>query len=176
MMENKILVTYATKYGSTREVAEAITAKLREKGLNVELEAMTKVRTLEGYRAVVLGAPLYIGSLHKDAQRFFSRHQAALAGCPAALFALGPTEQNQEDWQGPQQQLDQQLAKMAWFKPVASQLFGGRYEPSSLRFPDTLIASLPASPLHEMPPSDMRDWDAIHAWAEVLPERLGVRN
>ncbi len=41
-----------------------------------------------------------------------------------------------------------------------------------LRFPDSLLAILSASPLHQMPASDVRDWTAIHAWASNLAAKL----
>lgn len=59
-MSASILVTYATRYGSTQEVAEAVAETLREAGLEVDVQPARKVRTLEGRRAVVLGAPLYM--------------------------------------------------------------------------------------------------------------------
>ncbi len=171
-MSNKVLVTYATRYGSTQEVAEKVAATLREGGLEVDLQPMRQVRDLAEYRAVVLGAPLYIGSLLKDARRFLAKHQAALAGKPAALFALGPTMNaaDEKEWQGAREQLDQALAKVAWFKPIDVELFGGKYDPDKLRFPDSLLASLPASPIHGMPATDLRDWAAIEAWAKRLAE------
>jgi len=57
-MSDSILVTYATRYGSTQEVAEAIAATLRESGLEVDIQPMRKVQTLERFRAIVMGAPL----------------------------------------------------------------------------------------------------------------------
>jgi len=90
-MANSILVAYATRYGSTQEVAERIAATLRESGLTVDVQPVKQVRTLDGYRAVVLGAPLYIGSWLKDAQRFLTQHQTALEKLPVAIFSLGPT-------------------------------------------------------------------------------------
>ena len=53
-MSDSILVVYATRYGSTQEVAEAVAGTLRERGLEVDLQPMRNVRSLEGYRAVVL--------------------------------------------------------------------------------------------------------------------------
>jgi menaquinone-dependent protoporphyrinogen oxidase len=171
-MSASILVTYATRYGSTQEVAEAVAATLRESGLEIELEPVRKVRTLEGYRAVVLGAPLYLGSWHKDAQQFLARHRQALAERSVAVFALGPTHTDEEEWQGARGQLDKDLAKYPWLTPVALELFGGKYDPARLRFPDNLIASLPASPIHDMPASDARDFGIIRAWANDLAARL----
>jgi menaquinone-dependent protoporphyrinogen oxidase len=172
IMSNSILVTYATRYNATREVAEKIAAVLSEHGLEVVLLPTHNVRSLESYRAVVLGAPLYIGSLLKGAQRFLEQHQAALAQLPAAFFALGPTRPGELDQPDVRAQLDEALAKIPWFKPVSAQLFGGKYDPARLRFPDSLLAALPASPLHNQPASDARDWNAINAWAESLVEQL----
>jgi menaquinone-dependent protoporphyrinogen oxidase len=179
-MTASILVTYATRYGSTQQVAEAVAATLRESGLEVDLESMRKVRTLEGYRAVVLGAPLYIGSWHKDAQRFLSQHRQALMQQPpesirVAIFALGPTHTDETEWQGARGQLDKELTKYPWLAPVAIELFGGKYDPTKLRFPDNLIASLPASPIHDMPASDVRDFGVIRAWAGDLVARLQLK-
>lgn len=171
-MNEKVLVTYATKYGSTQEVAEAITETLREKGLAVELQPVAKVRTLEPYSAVVLGAPLYIGHLHGDARKFLNRHQAALTKHKTAFFALGPTKDIEEDWIETRKQLDQELANLPWFNPLARELFGGKMDPAHFRFPDNLLGALPASPMHNLPPSDARNWDAIRAWAEGLAEQL----
>ena len=46
-MKNKILVAYASKYGSTQEVAEAIVATLREEGFKVDIQPMKKCEALK---------------------------------------------------------------------------------------------------------------------------------
>ncbi|MGE5603131.1 MAG: flavodoxin domain-containing protein [Nitrososphaerales archaeon] len=89
-----ILVGYAARYGSTEEVAEAIAATLRECDLAVTCQPMKDVRDFEGYSGIVLGAPLYMVSWHKDALRFLSRHRHALMQRPVTcvtgrLFARG---------------------------------------------------------------------------------------
>ena len=171
-MSASILVTYATRYGSTQEVAEAIAATLREAGLDVDFQPVRKVRSLEKYRAVVLGAPLYIGRWHKEAHRFLSQHQAALTQQPVAIFAIGPLQDEEKQWRDVRAQLDKELAKYPWLSPVAVEVFGGKYDPAKLRFPDTLIANAPASPLYQMPASDVRDWTAIRTWASELAPKL----
>jgi menaquinone-dependent protoporphyrinogen oxidase len=168
-MSDSVLVAYATRYGSTREVAEAVAATLREGGLAVDLQPARKVRSLEGYRAVVLGAPIYMFHWHKDARRFLSRHRGALTppeGCPLAIFALGPFYTgDEEEFEGSRQHLADDLAKFPWLKPVAVEVFGGKFDPEGLRFPYNLF-------LRQVPANDLRDWDAIRAWAGDLAATL----
>jgi menaquinone-dependent protoporphyrinogen oxidase len=168
-MEIKILVAYASTHGSTQEVAEAVAATLREHELAVDLQPARNVRSLDGYGAVVLGAPLYMFHLHKDGLRFLSKHKKVLTGgLPIAIFAGGPIETDDgNQWQEVRKQLDQELAKFPWLRPVVVEVIGGRFDPAKLRFPWNLIPAL-----KKMPPSDLRDWAAIHAWADSLAQQL----
>lgn len=171
-MSASVLVGYATRYGSTQEVADAVAAALRAGGLEVDLQPMQKVRALDGYRAIVLGAPLYIGSWHKDAQHFLTQHQAALTARPTAIFALGPLTTDEQELQGSRAQLAKELAKFPWLTPLDVAVFVGKYDPKKLNIPDKLIAALPASPLHNRPASDLRDWTVIRTWASSLVIQL----
>lgn len=166
-MSSSILVGYATRYGSTQEVAEAIAATLRESGLEVDLQPMRAVRTLEGYTAVVLGAPLYMFHWHKDAKSFLSRHRKALMERPVAVFALGPFEDTPKQWQDVRANLDKELAEFPWFAPVAVEIFGGKFDPAKLDFPYSLVPGL-----KKLPAADIRDWTAIRAWANNLAAKL----
>jgi menaquinone-dependent protoporphyrinogen oxidase len=171
-MSASILVTYASRYGSTEEVAKIVVETLREHGIEADLLRAREVQTLEGYSSVVIGAPLYIGQWHKDAQNFLTRHRDALTQRQVVIFTLGPIGQDETEWEGVRTQLEQQLAKYPWLKPMAQELFAGRYDPALLRFPDSLLAKLPVSPLHHMPARDTRDWAAIHAWVGSLVPKL----
>ena len=173
-MDGKVLGAYASKYGSTQEVAEAIAETLRKSGFEVDLQPMRKVHTLEGYGSVVLGAPLYFGLWHKDALNFLARHQEVITKRSVFIFALGPTSTDEQEMQAGRAMLDKELAKFPWLKPTAREVFGGKYDPAKLRFPDNLIASLPASPLHGAPASDGRDWNAIRNWASGLGQEVAV--
>lgn len=166
-MSNSILVAYATRAGSTREVANAIAVKLRESGSNVDVLPLRAVKTLNGYRSVVIGAPLYMFRWHKDARAFLQRHRPALAERVAAVFALGPFNDAEKDWQEVRAQLDKELSKFPWLTPIARVVFGGRFDPSTLGFPCTLIPAL-----KKMPARDLRDWSAIRDWAGRISSRL----
>ena len=166
-MSASILVGFATRTGSTQEVAEAIAAALREGGLTVDCRPLKEVQTLERYTAVVLGAPLYMFRWHKDAKRFLSRHRQALMERPAAVFALGPFHDDAKERQDARAQLDKELLKFPWFAPAEIEIFGGKFDPTTLSFPYNLIPAL-----KQMPPSDVRDWAAIRAWASDLAAKL----
>lgn len=166
-MSDPVLVAYATMTGSTEEVAEAIAETLRACGLEIVLSRAREVRTLEGYGAVVLGAPLIMYHWHKDARRFLAHHRKALMDIPVALFAPGPTHvpHDEKEWADARMQLEQDLAKFSWLKPATIEIFGGKYDMAKLRFPlNRLAGSVPAT--------DIRDFDAIHSWARALSATL----
>lgn len=168
-MSVRILVAYATRYGSTQEVAEAVAQTLSKGGVVADVELARQVRTLAGYSAVVLGAPLMMYRWHKDALKFLARFRDALAGRPVAVFALGPVHDphDEEEWQNSRDQLDKELAQIPWFRPAAMQLFGGKFDPELLRFPVKQLA-------RGEPATDIRNWEAIRAWADsVRPVLMG---
>jgi len=168
-MSNKVLVTYATNYGSTKEVAEAIATTFREKGVEVDLMSFREIRALSGYLAIVMGSQLVMYSLHKDMHNFISRNRQILINLPVALFALGPvkTPRDEKEWQGSQEQLDKELRKYSCLKPISVGLFGGKFDPALLRFPLNKIAG-------SEPASDIRDWKEIRSWAESLLQKLKI--
>jgi menaquinone-dependent protoporphyrinogen oxidase len=155
---SRTLVAYASRHGSTKEVAATITAGLRSAGLDADLlsaEAAIVAGT-SGYDAVVLGGSLYTGRWHADARRFVRRHHAALAQLPLAVFALGPRSLEATELAASRKQLDAALTRLK-IEPRLVAVFGGVVDPATLHFP-----------FSRMPRSDARDWEAITAWtAEV---------
>ena len=161
-MDTDVLVAYATKHGSTEEVARAIADTLVAYGRTVDVQPADRVGELAEYRAVVLGAPLYMGRWHGEAHRFLRKHRRELESRPLAVFALGPTDATEKSWAGARTQLEHALAKSP-VEPVAVELFGGAVAPEKLRFP-----------FNRVPAADVRDWEAIRAWAEALPALLAL--
>jgi menaquinone-dependent protoporphyrinogen oxidase len=150
----RVLVAYATKRGSTREVAEAVAATLHRAGFDVDVLPAAEVHGLAGYDAVVLGGALYMGRLHGDARRFLADHRRELAVRRVAVFAIGPRTLADEDVAQSRAQLDRALGAVPEVEPASVAIFGGVLDPAHLHFPFNRIAA-----------SDARDWDAIRAWA-----------
>jgi menaquinone-dependent protoporphyrinogen oxidase len=163
MNTKSILLAYATRYGSTQEVAENIAVSLRQFGFEVDMRPMREVRDLRNFEVVVLGAAIYNAKWHSDAHQFLTQHQDTLRQRPVVIFALGPLSPSDAAKRNSRRQLDSELAKYPWLKPVAVEIFAGKYDPSKpgMGFFDRFI-----------PARDVRNWDAIRAWAKALPARL----
>ncbi len=171
MNNKKLLIAYATMSGSTREIAEEIARVLSSQNRQVDVCACRSVASLEDYDAVILGAALYMFHLHHDAARFLKRYQKQLSSLPIAVFAGGPYGPNyEEDSVEVRKNIDAELAKFAWLRPVSVQLVGGRFDPARLRFPYNLIPAL-----KQAPPSDSRNWEEIRAWATSLEKSLDLQ-
>jgi menaquinone-dependent protoporphyrinogen oxidase len=160
---DEVLIAYATKHGSTHEVAEFVAAHLADIGIEAHTLPAHRVRSLDDYCAVVLGAPLYMGRWHADARGFLKRFRTALATRAFAVFALGPVDDKPKQWDGAREQLYRSLAHAPGVTPVTVGLFGGAIVPETLHFPFSRI-----------PAGDLRDWDEIREWTERLPEALGL--
>ncbi|HSB65786.1 MAG TPA: flavodoxin domain-containing protein [Anaerolineales bacterium] len=162
MNTNSVLLVYATRYGSTREVAEAITTTLREDGVKVDIQPMQDVRNLDNYSSVVLGAAIYNARWHPEAHKFLSKFQETLKQIPVAIFALGPLSTSDAAMLRSRRQLDMELEKYPWLKPVAVEMFVGKSDPANLGIFDKLFSKA----------SDHRDWKAVRTWANTLPAQL----
>ena len=163
-MSQPVLIAYATKKESTHEVADALAARLRELGHDVDVRPAAEVGTLAPYGAIVVGGALYAGRWHRDARRFLATHRDELARRPVAVFAMGPATLEEAEMQGSRKQLDHALAKEHELDPVSVTIFGGVIDPAKLRFP-----------FSRMPAADARDWDAIRSWAGALSDIFAAR-
>jgi menaquinone-dependent protoporphyrinogen oxidase len=79
-----------------------------------------------------------------------------------AVYALGPIDEDPAHRAGSEKQFRHAIEKLP-VVPVAAQLFGGVVDPAKLRFP-----------FNHMPAADVRDWDAVRAWATELADRFEV--
>lgn len=172
MMTHKILVTYASRAGSTAGVAEAIGKILSEDGAQVDVLPMQAVKDLSNYQAIVAGSAIRKSKWLPEAIQFIRAHQSTLRHKSFAIFTVCITlaMSNSDQYRS---------AVAAWVSPVRAMvrplsegLFAGMLDFSKLPFNwDTLMFRATVA-LGIFPHGDHRDWKAIHAWAEGLKPML----
>lgn len=167
-MAARILVAYATRNGSTAGIAQAIGKELASAGHSVDVAEMKTVTSVEGYNAVVIGAPLYMGSMVKDVAKFVGGYRDALVKLPVAVFAVGlsPKDPKPEAIGFAMAALKKSVEPL---QPGASAIFAGKLDPAKLSFIQRKMTEFVKSPV-----GDFRDWNAISAWAKELPGKMGL--
>ena len=171
-MLQKILVTYATRTGSTTGVAEAIAKTLREHGDQVDVIPMRKVTDVISYQAVVAGSAIQNRQWLSEAVQFVKTHQTTLNQKPFAMFAVCMTlaMKNGESYRP---QISEWLAPVRRLvRPVSEGIFSGALDISKIpSFGDRLKFRLSVA-FGVWSEGDHRNWGAIRAWAESLPAKL----
>lgn len=167
-MPNRVLVTYASRARSTKEVAEAIGKTLAEGGLQVDVISMDRVTDLSAYDSVVAGSAIRGSKWLPEAVDFIQRNRSALGEKRTAMFTVCITMamKNAENYRS---------GVMGWVAPVRAMvhplsegLFAGMLDFSKLPFNwDTLMLRV-AVAFGVFPRGDHRDWNAVRSWAEGL--------
>ena len=171
-MNERILITYASRSGSTAEIAAAIANTLQKENVPVELLPLEDVRELSRYDAVIIGSPIRKSEWLPEARRFIQAHRAELFRMRVATFtvcitlAMSNAEQYQravKTWITPVR---------AEIRPVSEGLFAGRLDFNKLPWNwDTLLLRATVA-LGIFPKGDRRDWNAVSTWAASLPQLL----
>jgi menaquinone-dependent protoporphyrinogen oxidase len=161
---NRILVTYASKMGSTQEIAERIGADLSEAGFDVLVRSCADAPAVGEFSAVVVGSALYTRRWLKEATAYLKRQAPDLVGRPTYLFQSGPCGDKQSDSVVVVPRVVRRIvAQIGASDPVT---FGGRLDPSKARGPiSRWVASGSMA-------GDFRDWAAISAWAGSIAADL----
>ena len=94
----KILVTYASMYGSTGDVADAIGRALCRNGAQVDVQHLKSTSEVEGYHAVVVGSAIRSSKWLPEAIEFVEGHRKTLSEMPVAYFlsCLTLSQSNEE--------------------------------------------------------------------------------
>jgi menaquinone-dependent protoporphyrinogen oxidase len=159
-----VLVTYASKHGSTQGIAERIAERLRQMGKQAEARPVEDVTDPGSYEAFVIGSAVYYGSWLKEATEWVHRHQAILASHPVWLFSVGPLGTEVKD-------TEPQPKEMAEFQqaihPRDEGIFFGALDHNKLSFAERMVVKAVRAP-----EGDFRDWQAVEAWAASIAQDL----
>ena len=168
-MDKNILVTYASKYGATKEIAVKIGEVLRQAGLQADVLPVDSIRDINPYKVVILGSAIYIGKWQKEAVKFLHTNEKILADRPVWLFSSGPTGE------GDPVELVEGLRLPAALQPVADRIqprdiavFHGYINPDKMNF----IEKWAIKSVVKKPFGDFRKWDAIVSWSTSIADAL----
>jgi menaquinone-dependent protoporphyrinogen oxidase len=170
--ENRILVTYASRAGSSAGVAEAIGRGLVEGGAQVDVLPMKNVTDLSPYLAVVAGSAIRGQKWLPEAMQFIREHQSELSHKPCAAFMVcitlsmanaGQYLEGLKSWMSPVREL---------IHPVSEGYFAGALDFSKLPFSLNVMAMRLVVLLGIWRQGDHRDWNAIRAWTENISPLL----
>ncbi|MBW7883094.1 MAG: flavodoxin domain-containing protein [Caldilineaceae bacterium] len=164
----KVLVAYASRYGSTAEIGHAIAARLCERGEAVDACSIDEVKDLSLYDAVVVGSAVRMGSWLPAAVRFVAEHKEALRKVPTAFYtvhilALGANEESKKTRVA---YLD---AVRSIVMPQHEAFFPGKLDPKQLNLLDRVMAKAVQSP-----EGDLRNWQEIWNWADEIFQKEEV--
>jgi menaquinone-dependent protoporphyrinogen oxidase len=161
-MNNRILVTYATRAGSTVEVAAAIGEALTKRGFSVNVLPVKDKPNLASYQAVLMGSAIRMGSWLPEAVDFIKTNQQVLNKMPVALFTVHMLNTGDDE--------ASRTARLAYLDTVRPLLtkaeevyFAGKMDFSRLSFLDRFVAGLVKAV-----EADQRDWDKIRNWAPAI--------
>ncbi|HRJ40303.1 MAG TPA: flavodoxin domain-containing protein [Caldilineaceae bacterium] len=159
---NLILIAYATRAGSTAEIAAALGDRLRERGYAADIKPVKEAADVAGYSAVLLGSAIRMGRWLPEAVDFVQTHRLALQTLPVALFTVHIL--NSGDDAASVTARHAYLEDVRPLLPGAEEVyFTGLMDFSRLSFLDRLIAKLVKAV-----ESDQRDWATIRAWMPTV--------
>ena len=164
----KTLIVYASKAGSTAEMAAFIGKGLSERGRAVDVRRAGHVESLAPYDAVVVGSAIRAGQWLPEATSFVRAHRAALAQRQTVFFTVCMTLQ--------QDTPRNRETVTAYLRPVREileprrlALFAGKMDYRKLSLVPRLIAKA-----IKVPEGDFRNWSAVNAWADALCDEVLV--
>lgn len=159
MIGPRVLVTYGSRHGSTAEIAAAVAAVLRARGIPTDLAPCAEVHDVGPYGHVVVGAAVYLLRWHADVVVFLNAHERALALRHVWLFESGPLDDRPETrlhaLPGPIAALAERIAIRGHVT------FGGCLQPAAEGVLEELMTMGGLV-------GDYREWDRIRAWADAV--------
>jgi menaquinone-dependent protoporphyrinogen oxidase len=158
----QVLVAYGSKRGGTAGLAAMVGRALEAAGVTADVRPASKVGSLDGYDAVIVGGALYMARWHRDARRFVKHRAAELSRRPVWLFSSGPLDDSAAQHDIPPVAQVRTAMEQCHARDHAT--FGGRLAPDARGFPASAMAKKNAG--------DWRDEAQVTNWVNALLKQL----
>jgi menaquinone-dependent protoporphyrinogen oxidase len=161
-VQKRVLVTYASQYGSTGGVADAIGKELCSKDVTSDVVLIKNASNVSSYQGVVIGSAIYRSKWLSEALEFVQENRDILRQVPVAYFFVcmslsRPTEENRVKVLS---YMDPILKAVPKIRPVGIGTFAGALDYSNLSLINKTILKSKGTP-----EGDFRNWNSIRAWA-----------
>lgn len=173
----KVLITYSSGYGTTREVAERIVEVFRERGgMLVTLKSIDHVNSIDEFDAVIVGSSIRADRPLANVRDFFATNRQALANKDVAIFAVCLSA-NCTDGRNKvkREYISQITEKYPELNPFSVEAFGGKIDFDQLNpiMQKLMMRVLEKTGVEDAGPVvDTRDWGFIDAWAHKVYDLL----
>lgn len=122
-MLRNCLVVCATKADRACQAAAEVANTLRARGVAVDLVCGRDATNLDGYDAVIIGAPLSHGRWQRPARRFVRRHRELLEAKDVAVFVSAPCAKGADVYDRYWDRIIKVLTRLGWLDPVRIEVF-----------------------------------------------------
>lgn len=159
----RILVTFASRAGSTKEVADTIASTIASQGYLVDIMKIEDVKSVSEYSHVIIGSAIRMGNVTPEVKKFVETHKIELQTISTAFFitCLTLKDDNPEN----REAVRAYLAPLRdVVKPFAEGYFAGKMDYSKLKPFSRFLAKR----VVKAPEGDFRDWAKIKSWASEL--------
>jgi menaquinone-dependent protoporphyrinogen oxidase len=168
----RVLVAYASRSGSTAEIADRIAERVRASGIETDCISVSDDPLVTAYDAFVIGSAVYIARWEKGARSFIDVHAGALASHPTWLFSSGPlgtaaTLANGEEELRDAVEARERERLTTTVHPRGHAVFFGALDADRAAFGVRMFRLLPAG-RKLLQTGDFRDWEAIERWADEI--------
>jgi menaquinone-dependent protoporphyrinogen oxidase len=163
----RVLVAYATYYGSTQGIAECVADTLRRGDIETTLASVEHLDRVDGsFDAFVIGSAVHAGHWLKPATEFVKRNVEALRERPVWLFSSGPIGDAADK---PQPDPKEVGHFEDLIHPRGHEVFGGAFDRAVA---DAKGGRVDRAINRFIPQGDYRDWPEIERWATSIAAAL----
>ena len=189
MEKLRVLIAYASRFGSTSEISQEIGDILRQEDFSVDLidliDNSGKIPNLSDYEGILVGSGIRMGRWTKEGLNFLKNNRKELSQKHLGLFVSSGEAANPKTYdQAKKKYLEDILKKIGLLQSdVLVEAFGGVFDLSASNnysfFEKKMIKRIATSSVgfvvQDGKMNDFRNWQLIREWATAFADRINTK-